>query len=347
MDESVAWEDTLAKVIAHVQAGLAMEQTREYFYTARSELTKMLGIQPNDVSVSIDFTTDTVTVGETEQKALPAFLTRESALREHLKHHASDLKNVKALYDALESLYPTYTENVVASTHNFAAREWIVTSNIGSAVEVKYTESHDTHGTVTLFSYTVDQGEVVVDTIYFAPNAKTLRATGGRIRKGGRIPDSDEKAVAAQLALLEEQTQAENLARERGQQLPDPDFPTANQGAMAYPTVYDILYAAVYMGIAVATVEGFKVALRDLSSVSTKRRADELTAGGSAAAAESPEPSFYDVKMNALRHQFPEWETPRIRKYTGDKNKVWLWTRREPAPVENPKYPRYHTWLRL
>lgn len=333
MDESVAWEDTLAKVIAHVQAGLAMEQTREYYYTARIELTKMLGTQPDDVSVSIDFKTDTVTVGETEQKALPAFLIHESALREHLRHHASDLTTVKALYDALKSLYPSYTENVVASTHNFAARKWIVTSKIGSAVEVAYTERHDTHGTVTLFSYTVDQGEVVVDTIYYAPNAKTLRATGGRIRTGGRIPDSDAEAVDAQLALLEEQRQA----RERGQDLPDSDFPTANQGAMAYPSVYDILYAAVCMGIAVATVEGFEVALEDMSSVSSERRA----------AAESPEPSFYDVKMNALRHQFPEWETLAIRNYTGDVKKVWRWTRRDHTMVENPKHPRYHTWLRL
>jgi hypothetical protein len=44
MDESVAWEDTLAKVIAHVQAGLAMEQTREYYNTAYSELTNMFGM---------------------------------------------------------------------------------------------------------------------------------------------------------------------------------------------------------------------------------------------------------------------------------------------------------------
>lgn len=70
--------------------------------------------------------------------------------------------------------------------------------------------------------------------------------------------------------------------------------------------------------------------------------------GQAARAAAEVLPSFYDVKMNALRLQFSGWYTHAISKYSTDPRKSWKWTRTgEPNRGVAFKGPLFGTWLRL
>ena len=106
--------------------------------------------------------------------------------------------------------------------------------------------------------------------------------------------------------------------------------------------MYGILYAAARIGIAVAPpLAGFTVSLTDLSSVSVQRRKDD------GRGITTTDPSFYDVIMNLLRHQFVGWGTPEISNYVDKENKSWEWIRGPHAAPDHKKRPRYETWLRM
>ncbi len=246
------WHDTLNTVIGEIKGML--ESTREIRtreHEQGAQLDKLFGKMQKEAAIT--FGEDAVQCthkGTSTSVRLPDFLKRESPLRKSLKRLLKRRRpaTIRDLYDAKEAVFqleyrPRLTEAVVPSIKNFEARKWTV-KGLGQYVEVEYTEEVGGDD-VTLFEYRVEDGHVRVPGVYLDKSAQELRKG---IKPKRRVPVSPKERPP-------------------------------NQGAGEYPSVYGILYAAVCIGIGVATVEGFTLDLLDASTVSKERVKQESGQG--------------------------------------------------------------------
>jgi hypothetical protein len=239
------WHDTLNTVIGKIK--YILDRTRAIRtdeHKVEDQLDELFRAIPKESAIT--FGEDTVECTHKSTSIivrLPDFLKKGSPLRKSLQGLLKRLRRatIYDLYDAKKAVFdskykPYKSTAVVPSSYNFNAREWTV-EGLGRSVAVSYTEVVDGRKRVTLFEYIVLDDHVEVASVYYLESAQKLREGTEQKR---RDPVS-------------------------------PKVWPANQGAGEYPSVYGILYAAVCIGIEVATGDSFTLVLTDSSTVSEER----------------------------------------------------------------------------